>query len=195
MVAFKAGDEEHAGKMRGRTSLEPNGLPDPAGECLPAGHLLFPCRHVAIGGVKRSNDDRRGFARRHLVTDIELEFRVAAFMGSNFDSVHPNLCLSVDGPETQPDPRAVPISRDDNIACLPADLLAAEVLDARKLALPTEGYGNLSIEVVAVRPSVFQPFVAWIEAELPLAVEIHPGAALEVRTRVFGFGNVADWSI
>ncbi len=65
------------------------------------------------------------------------------------------------------------------------------VADAAIFALETERDGNGAAEAVrASRPELRQAGVLVVEIELPGAVEVHPGFALELGLRVFGAGNL-----
>ena len=61
---------------------------------------------------------------------------------------------------------------------------------ARESAFRAEGHHDSLREVTARRPAVLLPFSLGINLKLPLAVQVQPRLALEIRARMFWPGKV-----
>src|SRR5918993_6102678 len=178
--------------------LEPDGLPDPGrpGVEDPLG-LLFPVLlapgdgHVSTWVFGPHDHDVLACeCMRH----IGRERSVAAFVGRYLRTINPDRRAVVHSAEVEQE-TLVASGRVFEGASIPNDVVERRLSDAGELRLVAIGNGDLTFERRIVRaqgrdvrvlPTVGKPGVRIVESEAPLAVQVCPVLATQLRARVLG---------
>src|SRR5215210_171834 len=122
------------------------------------------------------------------------ERRVAAFVGGYLHTVHPDRGAVVYGAEVEQETLVIG-GRVLESASVPDDVVEGRLADAGELRLVAEGDGDLAVEgrmvraesgSVSVLPASCEAYIGVVKGKAPLAVQVGPGLAAELRTRVLG---------
>ena len=139
---------------------------------------------MRVAGADDDADLAAGADAGHL-REIGGEGGEAAAMTGDLHAVGPDGRVLVDGLEAQDRAQPVPVGGDRDGAAVPDGLEEVAVADAGGLGLGGEGHRDLVIEG-AIQQSALTPGVASVDLELPGAVEVQPGGALQLGARVLG---------
>ncbi len=168
--------------------FEPDGLPDAGRAGVEAAVVevqlaLLAARLRTAVRVAGADDDGRLLAGLGDVVQVGAERGESAAVPDHLLAVHPDGGVVVDGLEVQYGVLAVPLRGDRDGGAVPDRLHEVDVLDPGQLGLRRERYDD-PLRQLAVTQAALQPGVRPVDLELPLAVEVHPLGADELRTRV-----------
>ena len=129
-------------------------------------------------------DDYRGRATEIAPkTEIAAERRVAAAMPADFAAVDPHRRFVVHRLKIELHPTVTPTLGNGDLAAIPHRLHEIKVLDARQLAFRAEWHANFPAQL-AIQQAPGQPGIAGVDFKLPIAIEIEPVFADELRPRI-----------
>lgn len=107
-------------------------------------------------------------------------------MASGECSIDEDLRLVVDGAEIQQDFFSVPVLRDRDVPMIPHIVDEVLELHSRQLAFRAEGNSYFLVESFGFEEFPFQAGSAEIKRKRPLAIEIVPCIAFELRPWILG---------
>src|SRR3954465_878777 len=107
----------------------------------------------------------------------------------NFVAIDPQHARIIDGAKVQEHIRFFPVSRNLKVACIPDDFMKGLIIDAGQFTLIREWDSYPQRQRAAVLPTLFEPLILVVKCEFPLAVEVQPSVANELRAWIFGAGN------
>ncbi len=176
VVRFDA--EELDGAVRER--FEPDGLPDASGvrvmpRAVQLGRALFPPRKARIVERILGSDHDFVVMLTNDPSDVGRERRMSALMPGHELTVDPDHGPIVDGAEVHHHPVGC---RRIESSPVPDDVSRLPIPDPGQLRFRRVGHDDLTVE---------PPLVT--HAELPLAVQVHPVAPVQQRTRILGPGQ------
>src|SRR5215203_5838831 len=133
------------------------------------------------------------------------ERRVAAFVGGYMHAVNPDRCAVVHGAEVEQE-TLLAGGRVLEGTGVPDDVVEGRLADAGSLCLVAEGDDYLPVEgrtvraeggSISVLPASCEAYIGVVEGEAPLAVQVDPAPATELRTRVLGtrYGSLYHHSL
>ena len=166
----------------GAARLQIDGLPDAAGVAV----ALLAVEVGVAGRVVGLDHQRLALAEAH-VFQFTLERSISALVGAGLDAVEPGGRLPVGGADHQEDAFAFPRLGDGDLASVPGDI--ALVLHLGEFGAPGEWDQDTLVQGGAALVGQGLLCGCGIEGEGPVAVEVEPVGALEVRTRVLRQGN------
>ena len=186
--AVKVRRDAHALEMPRRPRFEPNGLPD-AGDArvLAAAGVLVSLALLARGLMTRADvvlgqhdEIIRPVAQR--IGDIEMKRRASAVMAADTRAVDPDAGGVVDRAEVEEDPARAPVPRLEERSVVPDGGHEVAVFDSGQAALGRVRHADPPIEGGEVGvPFALDSRAPRVDCEAPLAVEIDPLLALELR--------------
>ena len=178
-----------------RQELHPHRLPDAGGAGVVAAvgvkqlALFAPGdQRIPLVILRIHGDDV--FALMDGFGHVKAEGNIAAGVGSHADAVDKGFAVIVHRAEVQHDPAGKLLLRQVNGAAIPHAIQKILVVHAGKLALGAErhqnGIGKLRVRLI--QPAGLSA-AAIVDLKGPLAVQIHPAIAPELRLGMFTAGN------
>ena len=141
--------------------------------------------------VFRMNDQLMGLSRLQVIRDIHGKRDAAAEVVTDFDAIHVDGGVVVDGTAVQEHALARPPGGGRHIAAVPNRRTEIAVSDAGKRAFRSEGDRDGEVEQFGVflETAVFTR-LSGIHREGPRAIQVHPSIfPPELHARVFGAGT------
>ena len=178
-----------------RKELHPHRLPDAGGAGVVAAVRVKQLALFAPGDqriplviLRIHGDDV--FALMDGFGHVKAEGNIAAGVGSHADAVDKGFAVIVHRAEVQHDPAGKLLLRQVNGAAIPHAIQKILVVHAGKLALGAEGHQNGigKLRVRLMQAACFSA-AAIVDLKGPLAVQVHPAVAPELRLGMFTAGD------